>query len=42
MVKREMIGYLRELVRERIGRIYPKDEVKIDSYKGKDKAREKQ
>jgi len=34
----EKIGYLREVVVERVGRIYPVGEVKRDGYKVEDKA----
>lgn len=30
---RERIGYMRELVRQRIGRIYPRGEVAVYGYK---------
>jgi len=37
---RERIGYIREVSRDRIGRIYPKDEVPIYSYKSEAEAKE--
>ena len=40
MVFKERIGYLREVVRARIGRIYPRDEVKGHGYKAEVKAKE--
>lgn len=37
---RERIGYIRELVRHRIGRIYPKNEVVKHGHKAKAEAGE--
>ncbi len=38
---REKIGYIRELARCRIGRIYPKGEVREHGYKAEVKVKEK-
>ena len=38
---RERIGYMRELVKCRIGRIYPKGEVEGHGYKAEVKVKEK-
>jgi len=40
MVFKERVGYLRELVRARIGRIYPRGEVKGHGYKAEVEAEE--
>ena len=42
MVVEGRIGYLREVKRERIGRIYPKDGVKAHGYKVEVKINKKQ
>ncbi len=39
-ILREKIGYMREIIRERIGRIRPKDEVTGYGYKVKVKDKE--
>lgn len=38
---KERIGYIRELVKARIGRIYPTDEVVVHGYKVKAKVKER-
>ncbi|ADM27441.1 hypothetical protein Igag_0607 [Ignisphaera aggregans DSM 17230] len=37
MVLKERIGYIHEVSRDRIGRIYPKDEVSVYNYKSEAK-----
>jgi len=40
-VLKERIGYIREVSRDRIGRIYPKDEVSVYGYKSEVEAKER-